>query len=519
MQHKSTTVRKRKYCLLLFLLLPYFTLSAIENDFKVKGFHLDLRAQVMTMPALKAFATELADFKINTLVMEWEATFPYDANATISNKYSYTPDEVKDFIAHCTSLGIEVIPIHHCFGHAEWILRHERYRHISEDNKEISQVCPMKVEEVLPIFRSLFKEVAALHPSTYFHIGGDETYLLGSCDLCKEKVEKEGKSKLFVDYVKAMCEIVTEMGKTPVLWADIILKYPEAIAEMPDNVIYVDWNYGWQIDHFGEMDKLYDAGATMWGAPAIRSSPDNYYLTNWLTHFNNQRDFIPYSRKTGYEGIVMTSWSTSGQYSIMYDRGWEVQEMEQIRNVYPLNGFRILLAAYAQSLNQVEPLNPESFVVKYAVERFGMTEDEGRLLWQVLSDKQEVVQLRKHPKGVPAAHLVTQASAMRDRLNSLKPERNKTEFEHFRLMFDIRVNYLKLKSLEAVYQSENYNRSQAKGLLKTVESILREETKLDKRFMALQRGFLTDREILHQNEIRKRKMYVLKDFLSKQAGY
>lgn len=60
----------------------------------------------------------------------------------------------------------------------------------------------------------------------------------------------------------------------------------------------------------------------------------------------------------------------------MYDRGWEVQEMEQIRNVYPLNGFRILLAAYAQSLNQVEPLNPESFVVKYAVERFGMTEDE-----------------------------------------------------------------------------------------------------------------------------------------------
>lgn len=108
---------------------------------------------------------------------------------------------------------------------------------------------------------------------------------------------------------------------------------------------------------------------------------------------------------------------------------------------------------------------------------------------------------------------------MRDRLNSLKPERNKTEFEHFRLMFDIRVNYLKLKSLEAVYQSENYNRSQAKGLLKTVESILREETKLDKRFMALQRGFLTDREILHQNEIRKRKMYVLKDFLSKQAGY
>lgn len=507
----------KKFILYLLIFLPLATVSAIEKDFKVKGIHLDLRSQVMTMPALKAFANELAGFKINTLVMEWEATFPYENNATISNKYSYKPEEVKDFIAHCTSLGIEVIPIHHCFGHAEWILRHERYRHISEDNKEISQVCPMKVEDAVPIFRSLFKEIADYHPSPYFHIGGDETYLLGSCDLCKEKVAKEGKSKLFVDYVKAMCEIVTEMGKTPVLWADIILKYPEAIAEMPDNVIYVDWNYGWKIDHFGEMNKLYDAGATMWGAPAIRSSPDNIYLTDWLKHFNNQRDFIPYSRKTGYEGIIMTSWSTSGIYSIMYDRGWEVQDMEQIRNVYPLNGFRILLAAYAKSLSQVEPINPEAFVVEYAVERFGLSKQEGRILWEVLSDKQDVVKLWKNTKGIPAATLLQQSTTMRDKLYTLKPKQHRTEFEHFKLMFDIRVSYLHFKALEAVYQSENYNRSQAKELLSSVEKIIREEKKLDKRFKSLQQGFLNNEEIFHQNEIRKRKIYVLKDFLSRQA--
>lgn len=507
----------KKLLLFVFLSAGLSSVYAVEKDFKVKGFHLDLRSQVMTMQALKSFAKELAGFNINTLVMEWEATFPYYDNATISNKYAYKPEEVRDFIAYCTSLGIDVIPIHHCFGHVEWILRHDRYRHISEDKKEVSQVCPMKVEDAVPVFKSLFREVAAYHPSPYFHIGGDETYLLGSCVHCSEKVEKQGKSKLFVDYVKAMCEIVTELGKIPVLWADIILKYPEAIVDMPDNVIYVDWNYGWKINYFGEMNKLYDAGATMWGAPSIRSSPDNMYLTTWLTHFNNQRDFIPYSRKTGYEGIIMTSWSTSGLYSFLYDRGWEIQDMEQVRNVYPLNGFRILLAAYAKSVNQIEPINPEVFVIDYAVERFGFNKNEGGILWQVLSEKQEIVHSGKNARGQSAEAMLQQASATRDKLYTLKPKKNKTEFEHIKLMFDIRVNYLRFKTLEAIYQSDDYNRSKAKKLLPEINEILNYEKKLDKRFTALQKGFITDREIIHQNEIRKRKMFVLKDFLSRQV--
>lgn len=106
---------------------------------------------------------------------------------------------------------------------------------------------------------------------------------------------------------------------------------------------------------------------------------------------------------------------------------------------------------------------------------------------------------------------------MRDKLYALKPKNNKTEFEHLKLMFDIRVNYLKYKVLESVYQSESYDRSKAKGLLSEIDEILQTEKKLDKRFASLQKGFITDREIAHQNEIRKRKMFVLKDFLSKQV--
>jgi len=493
-------------------------MQAEQPDFKIKGFHLDLRSQVITMPALKSFVKELADFNINTLIMEWEATFPYQENATLSNKYAYKPEEVKDLINYCTSLGIDVIPIHQCFGHVEWILRHDRYYYLSEDKKDVSQVCPLKEDEAISVFRSLFKELAAYHPSKYFHIGGDETNLLGLCDKCKVKVAKEGKSKLFVDYIKAICGIVTEMGKTPVLWADIILKYPEAIAEMPKNTIYIDWNYGWQINRFGDMQKLYDAGVVMWGAPALRSSPDNMHITEWVKHFENQCDYIPYARKAGYEGIIMTSWSNSGQYSFLYDigMGWEIQDMEQIRNVYPLNGFRILLAAYAKSVNQIEPINLENFVVSYAQNRFGLKKNDGEILWNVLYQRQKLVRNGIVKGGQSVAEELNLIIKSRDQLYKIKPRKNKKEFEHFKLMLDIRANYLKFKDIESKYESKSYNRSQSKEIYENLNLVLNEEKKIDKRFFSLQKGFLNDEEIRKLNEIRKRKMIVVRDFLKAQ---
>jgi hypothetical protein len=58
--------------------------NAQGKDFVIKGFHLDLRIQVMKMDALKAFAKKLSEQGINTLVMEWEATYPFEKHPLIS---------------------------------------------------------------------------------------------------------------------------------------------------------------------------------------------------------------------------------------------------------------------------------------------------------------------------------------------------------------------------------------------------------------------------------------------------
>ena len=495
-----------------FLSSSLFSSNKITNnseDFAVKAFHVDLRTEVMTLSALKDLAKQLSDIGVNTMVMEWEGTYSYDKHATLSNKYAYSREDIQSFVSYCSSLGIDVIPLQNCFGHVEYILRHDRYSAIREDNKEISQVCPMKEQEAKAIFTEIFTEMAALHPSQYFHIGGDETYLLGSCPLCSAKAEAEGKSKLFVDYVKVMCDIVTSLGKTPVLWADILLKYPESADQLPKDAIFIDWNYGWKRDRFGDTERLIDLGIPMWGAPAIRSHPDNIYITQWEKHFDNISTFIPDCRKAGYNGIIMTSWSTSGTYGFSYDTNWEVISMFPIRYVYPLSGFNILIAAYGEALNNPSPLDTHSFIVGYGQSQFGLSETESEEFYKIMTTPQNAVRRGKDTENKSVLTLKNEMTELKNKLRTLHPKSHHKEFEHFVLMLDLRHQYLTFKEIEARYQSNDFERSKAITLAKDLEDLRITALINDRRFIDLNKNYLHDEELVEINRVRNEKFYNL----------
>ena len=69
------------------------------HRFKFVGLHIDLRVQAMPFRALCRMAKQAADFGINTLVVEWEAAFPFRKHRVISNAFAYTPEEIRRFIA------------------------------------------------------------------------------------------------------------------------------------------------------------------------------------------------------------------------------------------------------------------------------------------------------------------------------------------------------------------------------------------------------------------------------------
>lgn len=472
------------------LIIIGILLSLLDaRAFDVRAVYVDHRTQVMTMPALKAFAKKAADGGMNAIIMEWEASFPFRENATLCNQYAFSVEEVKDFVAYCSSIGIDVIPLQNCFGHAEYILRHERYAVLREDNRDFSQVCPLKVQQAEPVFRSIFAEIAALHPSKYLHIGCDETVLLGRDKKCAAYIEENGRSKLFVGYVARMCAIAKELGKTPVIWADILLQYPEAAAELPEDVVIVDWNYGWKANHFGDLDALIAQGFTMWGASSMRSSPDNIYLTDWPKHFANLRNYVPFCREKGFAGMVQTSWSTSGTYGYVRDHGNTI-DIQPIREVYPVSAFDVLLQAFFEALATEAPL-ADDFVRRYAAGHFGFGEDGCSLLEDFFAMEQKPVTGR----GVKQEDLsaaISEVEAMGKRLHSARPRKARSEFKHYVLMMDIRLNYLKYRKVQLCFEAPGFGCEGRPALAAELKPLIREAKKLDRRFRRLNASTLKD---------------------------
>lgn len=514
-------MKKKNIAGLLLLLMLYGSLSLAHtrsaDPIKVKGFHLDLRIQVMKMPALKAFAKKLSDNGMNTLVMEWEGTYPFEKHPLIPNRFAYTREEVVDFVDYCTQLGIDVIPLQQSFGHVEYILRHYRYKELREDQKDYSQVNPLKEELNRQLFTELYEDLVSTHTSDYIHIGGDETYLLGHSEESRKKAEALGKGRLYGDYIKLLCDIVVSLGKRPVLWADIAMKYPDALEGLPKETVFVDWNYGWDINMFGKHDNLLNSGFEIWGAPAIRSHPDNYFLTQWEKHFNNIRDFIPLARGFGYNGIVITSWSTSGLYSPVWESTRDIVDLYAIRRVYPITGFNMLIEAYFQGVNAEQPLAVNDFVYRYAQERYGFDQQEALLFWDALrSAPYEINQGVVSNSSVSIDQLLDSAKATAQTMHTLQPAKNEAEFEHYRLKADIRVQYLKYMSLEMRVNSPSFTAEDVPEVLAELRSL--KDPTLDQRFSALNRDVLYEAEIAQENSLRNAKIKLLYQRLSRDKS-
>ncbi len=508
---------------LLMLLFAFLSLQvcigqqpSAATNFAVRGFHLDLRIQVMTMPALKNFALRLSQSGINTLIMEYEATYPFEKHPMIPNRYAYTKKEIEDFVAYCGHLGIDVVPLQQSFGHVDYILRNNRYAALREDEKDWSQVCPSQVAGDSALFTDLFTELAATHPSKYFHIGGDETHLLGHCPLCKKKAAEEGISRLYIDHIKMLCAIVIKLGKRPVLWADIALKYPDAIKLLPKETIFVDWNYGWDMNNFGNHEKLVQSGYEIWGAPSLRSHPDNYFLTQWEKHFNNIRTFVPACRQLGYKGMVMTSWSTSGEYSTIYESESGIIDLYAIRRVYPLTGFNMLLAAYAKSLQSTAPLDIDAFVQSYCMKNYGFDKAQAQKFWVALKTAPyEIKNGTVSGAGISVTQLLDSALLSEKTINALTPVRNSTEYEQYKVMASARVLYLTYQNIENQANSNSFTAADVALVLPRLRKLLAATDKLNDRFTRLNQSYYYPSEIAEENRLRKVKATLLYNRLTR----
>jgi len=281
------------------------------------------RNRVPTMATLRQLIDALHALRYNELQLYTEHTFAYADHETVWGKASpITAEEIRELDTYCADRGIELVPNQNSFGHMERWLRHAAYKPLAE--------CPDGFEHpfsgwrefgstLYPDARSadfvdgLYAELLPNFTSKQLHIGGDEPWELGK-GRSEARVEREGKHRVYLDFMKQLFALTESHGQTAQFWADIIMERPDLVPELPKSVIPVIWGY--------EADSPFAEQCRIVAEAGFR---DQFYVApgagNWNS-FSGRLGLaeanIQLAAKQGHahgaRGLLLTAWGDNGHH-------------------------------------------------------------------------------------------------------------------------------------------------------------------------------------------------------------
>jgi len=178
----------------------------------------------------------------------------------------------------------------------------------------------------------------------------------------------------------------------------------------------------------------------------------------------------------------------------------------------------MLIAAYTESIKSTRPLDIEGFVVKYGKEQYGFNFVESAKFWNALKSAPYEIQHGKvlSPKPITINDLLDSAKISAQTLSDLKPEKNKEEFEHYKLMAGIRVHYLQFHEILQRVNSPAFTNAQIPAILQELKILQAGEESLDQKFNELNKSYLYPAELKRENDLRNQRIRLLYDRLSRK---
>ena len=189
-------------------------------DIAIRAVHYDTKHFQEKKEYVFDFIHTLSRYKINMLIWEWEDKFAYKSHPEIGAPGAFTMEEMQEFTRYAQKYHIQIVPLVQGLGHVSFILKHPENKHLREIESNNWGFCPLN-EGTYKLMSDLIDEAIEATPgSEYFHIGCDETYVLGegvACG-CKEIAEKEGKFTLMETYVNRVAEMAKAKNRQPISW-------------------------------------------------------------------------------------------------------------------------------------------------------------------------------------------------------------------------------------------------------------------------------------------------------------
>jgi hexosaminidase len=293
-------------------------------DFKTRGAMLDIsRCKVPSMKTLFELADLLASLKINHLELYTEHTFAFSAHEIVWRDSSpMSAQETIEFDNYCADRFIDLVPNLNSFGHFERWLRHPEYKQYGEcpDGFDapwgrIKTGSTLKPDaKSLELIDSLFEEFLPNFRSGSFNVGCDETWELGQ-GWSKSQCDKKGKTKVYLDHLLEIHKLVKKNKRKMMFWADIILHEPKYVAELPKDIIALNWGYdqGHPFEKETKVFAKYDVpfyvcpGTSSWNSLTGRT--DNC-IKNLINAAAN-------GKRNGAAGYLNTDWGDGGHHQYL----------------------------------------------------------------------------------------------------------------------------------------------------------------------------------------------------------
>lgn len=221
-----------------------------EPDFKYRGFYHDVtRGKIPSIATIKSLIDEMAYYKLNSLQLYVEHTYEFEEYKDLNEKFGcLSRDEIKEIDDYCKQNFIEFIPSLSTFGHLYELLNQEKFEHLRvlkecenvnfwEARMTHHTIDPLNAES-LGVIKSLIDQYIPNFESDYFNICCDETFEL-------REYEKQGKDigKIYTDFVIQIIDYIKQKKKKVMMWADILLKYPQTIDRLSDDIYFLNWDY------------------------------------------------------------------------------------------------------------------------------------------------------------------------------------------------------------------------------------------------------------------------------------
>ena len=280
-------------------------------DFEYRGFYHDItRGKIPTLETLKNLIDDLAFFKYNSLQLYVEHVYEFKETSNIIERTGYiTKEELKELDAYCKQNFIDFVPSLSTFGHMYEILMDNQYKHlcvlkdyIKEPNEWANRQMHHTIDPTNPqsieLVKSLIDQYAQNFTSDYFNICCDETFDL-------KNTYGDGEKQLYLDFVKQIIAYVKSKGKKVMMWADILLAYPETINDLPEDTIFLNWNYSPKATP-ENVEKFNGLGKTQIVCPGNWSW--NNFVEKIIDGEPNICKMAKYGFDNGAKGMLVTNW-------------------------------------------------------------------------------------------------------------------------------------------------------------------------------------------------------------------